>query len=298
MSKVEEDSGSPTSACEVATAGVTYRGVMTADTLKSFSEARRGTAMVTGATAGIGAAFAEHLAQDGYRLVLVARNAQRLADLAVVLTGLGSPHVETIPADLTNPAELEVVTARLGNTDHPIQLLINNAGIGLGKEFLETSTQELIGQLDLNVTAVMLLTHAALPGMTARGHGGIINVASVAGLVPGRGSTYSASKAWVVSFSEGLSLGLAGTGVRVQALCPGFVRTEFHERAAIDMSKTPNALYVDIDLLVRTSLADLRRNNPLSVPGALYKSVAVVTRLLPRGVTRRLAARVNSKGRT
>ncbi len=254
--------------------------------------------MITGATAGIGAAFAEHLAQDGYGLVLVARDAQRLADFALVLARLGSPDVETIPADLTDPAGRALVTARLDDRNRPIQLLINNAGIGLGKEFLQTSTEELIRQLDLNVTAVMLLTHAALPGMTARGHGGIINVASVAGLVPGRGSTYSASKAWVISFSEGLSLGLAGTGVRVQALCPGFVRTEFHQRAAIDMSKTPNALYVDIDLLVRTSLADLRRNNPLSVPGTLYKSIAVITRLLPRGVTRRLAAKVNSKGRT
>ncbi len=271
---------------------------MTATSTISLSPDNRGTALITGATAGIGAAFAEHLAQDGYRLVLVARDPARLQGSAEMLRGMGSPEVELLPADLTDPDERAAVAARLADPSKPVHLLINNAGIGLGKEFLQTAAEELTRQLELNVTAVMLLTHAALPGMTARGHGGIINVASVAGLVPGRGSTYSASKAWVVSFSEGLSLGLAGTGVRVQALCPGFVRTEFHQRAAIDMSKTPNALYVDIDLLVRTSLADLRRNNPLSIPGALYKVIAVITRLLPRGITRRLASKVNSKGRT
>ena len=132
-------------------------------------------------------------------------------------------------------------------------------------------------QVDLNAISVMVLTHAALPAMVARGHGGIINVASTAGLVPGRGSTYGAAKSFVISLSEGLAMSLRGTGVRVQALCPGFVRTEFHQRAKIDMSRTPGWAYVDVDYLVTASLADLRANRPLSIPGALYKAIYLVT---------------------
>jgi uncharacterized protein len=123
-------------------------------------------------------------------------------------------------------------------------------------------------------------------------------VASTAGLVPGRGSTYGAAKAFVISLSEGLAMSLRGTGVRVQALCPGFVRTEFHQRAKIDMSRTPGWAYVDVDYLVRTSLADLRANRPLSIPGALYKAIYMVTRLAPRPLVRRVASKVNTKGRT
>jgi uncharacterized protein len=137
-----------------------------------------------------------------------------------------------------------------------------------------------------------------LPGMKARRHGGIINVASTAGLVPGRGSTYGASKAFVISLSEGLAMSLRGTGVRVQALCPGFVRTEFHDRAKIDMSSTPRWAYVDIDLVVTSSLADLRANRPLSIPGALYKAIYLAVRLTPRPLVRRVGSRVKSKGRT
>ena len=144
----------------------------------------------------------------------------------------------------------------------------------------------------------MVLTHAALPGMLARGHGGVINVASTAGLVPGRGSTYGASKAFVVSLSEGLAMSLRGTGVRVQALCPGFVRTEFHQRANIDMSSTPGWAYVDADQLVARSMADLRANRPLSIPGTLYKAIYVAGKLAPRRLVRQVGSRVKANGRT
>jgi short-subunit dehydrogenase len=190
------------------------------------------------------------------------------------------------------------VTARLAAETDPIDLLINNAGSTLGVEFLQADPAALQRQVELNSVAVMLLMHAVLPGMIARGHGGIINVASTAGLVPGRGSTYGASKSFVVSLSEAMALAVRGTGVRVQALCPGFVRTEFHDRAHIDMSRTPNWAYVDIDLLVRTSLADLRRNRVLSIPGPLYKGIYLLTRVLPRPLVRTVAARVKSRGRT
>lgn len=256
------------------------------------------TALITGATAGIGAAFARHLALAGYSLVIVARDAHRLTENRASLITWGAPEVEVLAADLTDGVQRSQVADRLGDVDRPVDLLVNNAGIGLGTPFQDATKEELLRQLDLNVTAVMLLTCAVLPGMRTRGHGGIINVASTAGLVPGRGTTYAASKAWVIAFSEGLSVAYRGTGVRAQALCPGFVRTEFHQRAGIDMTKLPARAYVDVDLLVSRSLADLRANRPLSVPGALYKGIAVAVRLLPRGLVRSLANKVDAQPRT
>lgn len=256
------------------------------------------TALVTGATSGIGDAFARQLAAAGHRLVIVARDGERLAERRVALVSLGAPDVETMTADLTDPAERAAVADRLRDTARPIDLLVNNAGSSLGTEFLQAAEADLIREVSLNAISVMVLTHAALPAMVARGHGGIINVASTAGLVPGRGSSYGAAKSFVVSLSEGLAVSLRGTGVRVQALCPGFVRTEFHQRAKIDMSRTPGWAYVDVDHLVATSLADLRANRPLSIPGVLYKAIYVTSRLAPRALVRRVAAKVNAKGRT
>ena len=255
-------------------------------------------ALVTGATSGIGYAFARALVRSGHALVIVARDSDRLAARRTELLGLGAPEVETITADLTDRADRQRVADRLDDRRRPIDLLVNNDGSTLGVEFLQAADADLIAQVELNAVAVMCLTHAALPAMIARGHGGIINVASTAGLIPGRGSTYGASKAFVISFSEGLAMSLRGTGVRVQALCPGFVRTEFHRRANIDMATTPGWAYIEADRLVAASLADLRANRPLSIPGALYKSLYVVTRVAPRGLTRRIAARVKAKGRT
>lgn len=255
-------------------------------------------ALVTGATSGIGHAFARHLAAAGYSLVLVARDGDRLADRRATLLGMGASAVETITADLTDPEQRDRVTQRLAAPAEPVDLLINNAGGTLGVEFLQAEPADLQRQVELNSVAVMLLMRAVLPGMIARGHGGIINVASTAGLVPGRGSTYGATKAFVVSLSEAMAMTVQGTGVRIQALCPGFVRTEFHRRANIDMSTTPGWAYVDIDLLVRESLADLRHNRVLSIPGALYKAVYLATRVVPRPLLRRAASRVKSRGRT
>lgn len=258
-------------------------------------------AMVTGATSGIGHAFARHLAAQGYQLVLVARDAVRLEERRTELLAAGAPSIELLPADLTEPDQRDVVADRLraeGVGVAPVDLLVNNAGSTLGREFVDAPEEDLVKQVELLVMAVMVLTRAAVPGMHARGHGGVINVASTAGLVSGRGTTYAASKAWVVSFSEGLAMQMRGTGVRIQALCPGFVRTEFHRRAQIDMSTTPAWAYLDVDDLVRTSLADLAANRPLSIPGPLYKTIAVVTRLAPRWLVRRTASRIKAKGRT
>lgn len=260
--------------------------------------ARMPTALVTGATSGIGDGFARRLAADGYQLVLVARDEARLAERREAALASGSPDVEVIAADLTDDRDRDRVAERLRDARRPVDLLVNNAGRTLGVDFAKAATADLLNQLELNVAAVLVLTHAALPTMRSRRHGGVINVASIAGLLPGRGSSYSAEKAWVISFSEGLAMSLAGTGVRVQALCPGFVRTEFHRRAGIDMAKTPGWMYVDVDRLVDQSLADLHANKILSVPGVLYKTIGVVARLAPRSLIRHAASRVKSRGRT
>ncbi|MEO9202530.1 MAG: SDR family NAD(P)-dependent oxidoreductase, partial [Mycobacterium sp.] len=150
--------------------------------------------------------------------------------------------------------------------------------------------------LDVNVTAVMQLTRAALPAMIDAGAGTVVNVASVAGLSPasgrypqsGRGSTYSASKAWVVSFIEGLAGGLAGTGVGVHVVCPGYVHTEFHQRAGIDMATLPSFLWMEVDDVVAASLGDIARGDVISVPGLQYKALTTASRLIPRGLSRTL----------
>lgn len=255
------------------------------------------SAMITGATAGIGAAYSRHLAAAGHSLVIVARDGDRLEEARKNLLAQGASKVEVLIADLTVPEELAVVQHRLRDAANPVDLLINNAGMGLGKWFEESTEAELLHQLNLNVTAVMLLAHAALPGMRQRGHGALINVASIAAFAPSPGATYSASKAWVLSFSEGLAEATAGTGVRVQALCPGYVRTEFHQRANLDMSGKPDALYVDIDLLVQRSLADLRADRTVSIPGALYRGLAAVVKLAPRRLVRWGARKADRRGR-
>lgn len=251
------------------------------------------TALVTGASSGIGAAFARRLAKDGYSLILVARNESRLRDAAPRLRAAGAPAVEVLAADLADSAGRAAVRARLEATDsaRAVDVLINNAGMGLGKSFLGSSPEELRVLLDVNVTAVMELTHAALPGMIARGRGGIVNISSIAGMLPGRGSTYGASKAWVTAFTEGVALTARRRGVAMVAVCPGFVRTEFHERANMDMTGKPRWVYVPMDTVVRQSLAALWSGRTVVVPGPLYKLVALAARLAPRALIRRAALR-------
>lgn len=256
----------------------------------------RPVALITGPTSGLGAGYARRYARDGFDLVLVARDGERLAELADELRAGHGVDVEVLPADLANAEDRAKVADRLGLG---VQVLINNAGFGTSGEFWTADEAVLQSQLDVNVTAVMQLTRAALPPMVAASSGTVINIASVAGLLSGRGSTYSASKAWVVSFTEGLANGLAGTGVSIHAVCPGFVHTEFHERAGIDMKSTPSLLWLKVDDVVAESLADIARGNVLSVPGLQYKVLTTVGRVVPRGLVRAVNNTIGrGRGRT
>ncbi|MEV5001013.1 SDR family NAD(P)-dependent oxidoreductase [Nocardioides sp. LML1-1-1.1] len=247
----------------------------------------RSTALVTGATAGIGLEFARQLAARGDDLVLVARDVARLEAVAADLRASYDGTVEVLPADLTDSDQLARVEARLADRDHGIDLLVNNAGFGLKERFLDNPLDVEQAQQDVLVRAVLRLTHAALGGMVERGHGGVINVSSVAAFFP-RG-TYSAAKAWVNSFSHWAHDEYAGQGVTVMALCPGFVRTEFHERLGIDRdSSAPKPLWLEADRLVRDALADFDRGKAVSIPSKRYKTIVTVSRLVPRPALQRL----------
>jgi short-subunit dehydrogenase len=251
-------------------------------------EPRRRTALITGGTAGIGKAFAVRLANDGWNLVLVARDTNRLDEFCAALSQTYGVGVTPLPADLSTTSGVESVEARLREED--FELLVNNAGLSLNTPFLKSSVEQELYLLSVNVQAVMRLTHAALPGMVTRRSGNIINVSSVSGFAATMpGSTYPASKAWVIHFSESVGLSVARHGVKVLALCPGFTRSEFHSRAGIDMSKTPNWLWLQAPDVVDAALKDLGKSRLVSVPGWKYKVLVGFMRHTPTRLLRRFA---------
>jgi short-subunit dehydrogenase len=245
-----------------------------------------GTALVTGPTAGIGLEFARQLAARGHDLVLVSRDARRLEETAAALRATWGVQVEVLPADLADRAELARVEERLRDAARPVELLVNNAGFGLRGRFLDNDPDAETAMLDVLVTAVLRLSHAALGPMAERGHGGLINVSSVAGFLP-RG-TYGAAKAWVNSFTEWAATEYGPRGVQVTVLAPGFTKTEFHERMSVSRESAPDFLWLEADRLVRDALADFDRGRTWSIPGLPYKLITGVVRVVPNGVLQRL----------
>lgn len=255
---------------------------------ETAAERDRPVVLVTGATAGIGRAFAVRLASQGWDVVLVARDEERLKELSATLSGTYSVRAEPVRADLSTESGVEMVEARLRGSK--INLLVNSAGLSLNTSFLKSTVDKELYLLSVNVQAVMRLTLAALPGMVSRREGGIINVSSVSGFGASMpGSTYPASKAWVTHFSESIALSVARHGVKVMALCPGFTRSEFHSRAKIDMSKTPEWMWLDASRVADDALRDLRKGRIVSIPDWKYKALVAVMRHTPTRLLRRLA---------
>jgi short-subunit dehydrogenase len=241
------------------------------------------TALVTGPTAGIGKSFAHQLAEQGYDLVLVARDRTRLEAEAAELTAAYGVAVEVLAADLVDREQLATVEARLADPDRSVDLLVNNAGFGLKKRFGDNDVEQEQAMLDVLVVAVMRLSHAALRAMSARGRGGIINVSSVAAFLP-RGS-YSAAKAYVNSFGAWASGEYRPRGVTVTTLCPGFTKTEFHERMSV--RRGSGYLWLEADFLVSECLSDFDKGKAMSVPGGQYKVITAATRMVPTRVAQR-----------
>jgi short-subunit dehydrogenase len=241
------------------------------------------TALITGASSGIGLAFARAYAALGCSLVLVARDRGALDTVAAELrrtleaSGFAQARVEVLTADLSTPAGLDGVSARL--RAEPVDVLVNNAGFGTGRRFVGSDLEAEVRLLDVLARAVLVLSHAAVPGMLTRGSGRIVTVASAAAFLPG--GSYTAAKAWAVAFSRGLSHELAGTGVTATVVCPGFVRTQFHARAKLDLGRLPRAAWLDADELVAEALRDVDRGRVVSVPSLRYRAVVAVVRHLP-----------------
>ena len=240
------------------------------------------TALITGATSGIGKAYAQELASRGMDLVIVARNLERLVTLAGQLNLDFGIHVEVLQADLSKREGTDEVAFRAAGDD--IDLVINNAGFGLKQEFIGGDLLAEQQLLDVLVTAVMRITHAALPGMVARDQGGVINVSSMAGWLAS--GTYSAAKSWVTTYSESLSTQLKDSNVNVMAVCPGFTRTDFFSRAEMNETTVPEWMWLDASQVVKESLTDFAGGNAVSVPGFHYKSLGLVAQYLPRPLVR------------
>lgn len=254
-----------------------------------------GVALVTGASSGLGREFAEQLAGRGHDLVLVARQADRLEQTADELRARHGVAVETLVADLADRSQLQRVADRVADPDRPVDLLVNNAGFGSGRGFARNDLAEEEAAVDLMVRAVMVLCHAAGRAMRGRGRGAILNVSSVASFaVMGH---YSAIKSYVTVFSEALATELAPHGVTVTAVCPGFVHTEFHQRAEMDMSRLPEPLWLDAPSVVREALAAVSAGRVVSVPSGTYKGVVGLLKVVPRAVTRRVSGSLATRRR-
>ncbi|CAM3146776.1 3-oxoacyl-[acyl-carrier-protein] reductase FabG [Arthrobacter ulcerisalmonis] len=237
------------------------------------------TALVTGASAGLGGEFARQLAAQGCNVVLVARREERLTALAADLEQRYGVTAEVLVADLTEDRDLAAVVVRLSDPERPVGILVNNAGIGMLRDFAENGLEEERRHLKLHAEAALTLTHAALQGMLARGTGRVINVSSIAAFLP-RG-TYSAAKAWLLSFSRWANLAYGPRGVKVTAVCPGFTRTEFHEQMGMDTGVAPSWTWLSASRVVLEALAANERGRAVCIPSKRYKTVALLAKVAP-----------------
>jgi uncharacterized protein len=251
-------------------------------------------ALVTGATSGIGAEFARVLAGEGMALVLVGRNELRLAEMSKEISAMGVES-ETLVADLSSEAGIAAIEERLTSEESPVDFLVNNAGFGMRGVFADVDIAEHEAVVNVNVMATTRLTHAAARAMRKRRRGDILNISSVVAFTPALrpSSTYAASKAYIAAFSEGLAPTLAKDGITISAVCPGWVKTEFHSRAGINMSKLPGFMWLRPRQVVETALKDHRSGKSISVPGVIYKVIMSGLRFFPRGLQHSISRRVS-----
>ena len=250
-------------------------------------------ALVTGATAGIGESFTRLLADNNYNIVLVARDLPRLEERARALEAQYKISTHLIQADLATDAGCAVVEQYI--TSNQVDVLINNAGFGLNKAF---TMSELVAEqqmMDVLVRTPMRLMHSALPGMKERNKGIVINVSSVAGYIAG--GSYSAAKSYLTVISESLNTELAATNVKVSALCPGFTRTEFHQRARMSMKGLPNFMWINSDDLVAQSWSDALKGKAVSIPGWQYQLLVFIIQSVPRSIVRKIGMNLRAKQR-
>ncbi|MBN9660855.1 MAG: SDR family oxidoreductase [Acidobacteria bacterium] len=239
-------------------------------------------AVITGASSGLGEVFARKLAQRGYSLLLVARRAEKLEAIRESIRTTANVAVECYPCDLASSEDTERLALQL--EQRPVELLVNNAGFGTMGRFVQTDYARQVDMVHVHVLATMRLTRAVLPGMMQRGHGGIINVASVAGFWRSAGNvSYCATKGWMNDFTEGIRLELetAGSAVKVQSLCPGFTYTEFHDTAGINRAAIPKMLWMPADYVVEESLKGLESGKLFVIPNWKYRLGAAFGELLP-----------------
>jgi short-subunit dehydrogenase len=252
-------------------------------------------ALITGATAGIGEAFTRLLAAKKFDLVLVARDEARLNERANSLATTYNISVEVIRADLSKVSDCEIVENRLRDHANPIEVLINNAGFGINKAFTTSELSDESALLDVLVRAPMRAMHAVLPVMKSRGSGTIINVSSVAGWIAG--GTYSAAKSYLTVLTESLHTELRGTGIKISALCPGFTRTEFHQRGQMKMTGLPKFLWLSADRVVADAWFAATTGKVICVPGKQYAILSFISRFGPRPLVRKLGMKVRVRQR-
>jgi short-subunit dehydrogenase len=250
-------------------------------------------ALVTGATVGIGESFTRLLAEKNYNLVLVARDMSRLQERASQLQSQFNVQTHILQADLSTDAGCTAVEQYIANNQ--IDVLINNAGFGINKAFTMSELKAEQEMFDVLVRTPMRLMHGVLPGMKQRNKGVVINVSSVAGYIAG--GSYSAAKSYLTVISESLHTELADTNIKVSALCPGFTRTEFHQRGRMSMKGLPNFMWLDSDTLVAKAWSDALKGKAVSIPGWQYQILVFVIQSLPRSIIRKVGMNLRAKQR-